>query len=275
MVRTSRSAASTARRADAEARTLAVVEELLRDGVGFAELSVERIATQAGLSRSTFYLYFGDKTELAVRLAHSLKSATFDTGTDWDSSSPESGLDWLANAYHRIIRNYRERPAALAAVQEAAAYEPAVREVLDAEKERFTDRIAARLRHEQRAGRTAAGLDPVLAARVMVWGGEHVIVSHVAGTPADAAMDVKLARELAESHWYGVYRRPAARSVGNDPGPDRLPRPADKEPASADAIDLCLAVRREAEAAIARLNEEHGRVEIQCADGLKLVRSLR
>jgi AcrR family transcriptional regulator len=241
MVRTPRSAASTARRADAEARTLAVVEELLRDGASFAELSVERIAAQAGLSRSTFYLYFGDKTELVVRLAHSLKSATFETGTDWDSNPPESGLDWLANAYHRIIRDYRERPAALAAVQEAAAYEPAVREVLDAEKERFADRIAGRLRHEQQAGRTAAGLDAVLAARVMVWGGEHVIASYVAGTPADAAMDVKLARELAESHWYGVYRRPEARSVGNDPGPDRLPRPADKEPASADATDLSLA----------------------------------
>jgi len=60
---TRRSSVAADRRAAAESRTLDVVEELLGTGARFTELSVERIASEARLSRSTFYLYFRDKTD--------------------------------------------------------------------------------------------------------------------------------------------------------------------------------------------------------------------
>jgi len=207
---TRRSSVAADRRAAAEARTLDVVEELLRAGASFTELSVERIASEAGLSRSTFYLYFRDKTDLVLRLASALKAAIFETGEDWDPHGPNDGLDWLARAYLRIIRTYRGRSATLAAVLEVAGYDREVRASLEATQQRFIDRIAARLTDEQRDGRTSHDVEPVTAARVMVWGGEQVIATHVIRTTADDEQDARLATELAASRWYGVYRRPAS-----------------------------------------------------------------
>ena len=45
----------------------------------------------------------------------------------------------------------------------------------------------------------------MIAGRVLTWGGEQVISRQVtAGAPED---DAKVARELAQSQWYGTYRR--------------------------------------------------------------------
>jgi len=206
---TRRSSVAADRRAAAEARTLDVVEELLRGGASFTELSVERIASEAGLSRSTFYLYFRDKTHLILRLASSLKAETFETGEDWDPHGRVDGLDWLARAYLHIIRKYRGRSATLAAVLEVAGYDRAVREELEANQRRFIDRIAERLTEEQRAGRTANDVVAATAARVMVWGAEQVIANQVIRSTAGDEADARLARELAASQWYGVYRRPS------------------------------------------------------------------
>ncbi|MFC4533607.1 TetR/AcrR family transcriptional regulator [Sphaerisporangium dianthi] len=208
------SAAAVDRRAAAEARTLDVVEKLLAEGASFTELSVERIASEAGLSRSTFYLYFRDKTELILRLAASLKTGTFDIGTDWDPCGPADGLAWLADAYLSIIRHYRGRAATYAAVLEVAGYDRAVSEALEAGQQRFIDRVAVLLAREQRAGRASTGLDPVRAARVMIWGGEKVIAQHVTTTEDDGEEDARVAGELAAAHWYGVYRRPPEPAAG-------------------------------------------------------------
>jgi AcrR family transcriptional regulator len=205
---TRRSSAAALRRAAAEVRTLDTVEEMLRGGESFTELSVERIASEAGLSRSTFYLYFRDKTELVLRLAESLKAGTFEMGEDWGPDAPDDGLAWLTASYYRIVRTYRARSATLAAVREVAGYDRAVRELLDANTQRFIDRMAARLADEQRAGRTTSGLDPMMAARLMISGGEYAIATYVTSTADDEETDTRMARELAAAHWFGTYRRP-------------------------------------------------------------------
>ena len=52
------------RRDDARARLLAVVERLLADGESYTEISIERMVAEAGMARSTFYVYFADKGDL-------------------------------------------------------------------------------------------------------------------------------------------------------------------------------------------------------------------
>ncbi|MEV5171388.1 hypothetical protein AB0L10_09915 [Streptomyces flaveolus] len=61
---------------------------------------------------------------------------------------------------------------------------------------------------EQRAGRTPAGIDPGLAAEVIVRGGSQVIARQVSNS--DDSEDAVVAREPARSYWCGVYRRPEA-----------------------------------------------------------------
>ena len=52
-----------------ERRLLDATERLMRDGASFTELSVDRLSTEAGISRASFYIYFEDKGQLLRRLA--------------------------------------------------------------------------------------------------------------------------------------------------------------------------------------------------------------
>ncbi|MDT5173894.1 MAG: TetR/AcrR family transcriptional regulator, ethionamide resistance regulator, partial [Mycobacterium sp.] len=53
-----------ARRDEMRAQVLSIVEQHLRSGATFADISVASVVAEAGISRSTFYAYFVDKTNL-------------------------------------------------------------------------------------------------------------------------------------------------------------------------------------------------------------------
>ncbi|MCE7002856.1 TetR/AcrR family transcriptional regulator [Kibdelosporangium philippinense] len=191
------------KRAAVERRVLQATEELLLSGVTYDALGVGRIATAAGIARSTFYLYFADKPELIKRLAEKLKEGLFELGSDW---APSDGLAALAAIYVRMIEYYRPRMPILAAISQVVASDPDVRDAWQSTVERFADHMAACIADEQRAGRTSADIDPLLAAHVMTWGGEQVITRQAAS--GDPDRDAAVAQELAIHRWYGVFRRP-------------------------------------------------------------------
>lgn len=200
---TRRSSNSADRRAALENRIASVLEARLRDGVTFTEFSVEQIANAAGISRSTFYLYFRDKSDVLLRLTGSLKERSYEIAASWEL---DGGVDGLARAYVQILRHYREHEALLVAINEVAAYDPQVHEVWTADQHRFIDNLVMVLRTEQQQGRTPADIDPKLAAKLIVQGGSQVLAQQVSGS--DGSDDEAVARELARCYWYGVYRRP-------------------------------------------------------------------
>ena len=196
------------RRTVLEGRIASTLEELLRGGLTYTELSVEQIAQAAGISRSTFYLYFRDKVDVLLRMSGSLRSRSYEIAEAWRPCGPGGGIDGLTRTYELIMRHYREHTALLSAIHEVAAYDPAVRDSWSAHQDRFIDNLVVLLKEEQRAGRTPADIDPHLAARTIVQGGGEVITRQVIG--GDGGDDAAVARELACGYWYGVYRRPAA-----------------------------------------------------------------
>ena len=52
-----------------ERRLLDATERLMSEGASFTEISVDRLSTEAGISRASFYIYFDDKGHLLRRLA--------------------------------------------------------------------------------------------------------------------------------------------------------------------------------------------------------------
>lgn len=209
---TRRPSNAAARRAALETRILSVIEELLRGGATYTELSVERIAQAAGISRSTFYLYFRDKVDVLLRVSGALKTRSYEIATAWRPCGPDGGVDGLARTYELIMRHYREHAALLAAIQEVAAYDPAVRDSWEAHQDGFVDHLVTVLEEEQRAGRTPVGIASEAAARVIVQGGGEVIARQVADS--DGGDDSLVAHELAAGYWYGVYRRPEGAPAG-------------------------------------------------------------
>lgn len=198
----------TGRRADSEAAVLAATERLLQAGASFTELGVQRIAAEAGVARSTFYLCFRDKTDLLIRLTAHMKEGLFRIGGDWRPTGPDGGPGTLAAIYAEQLRYYRERGPLLAAIAEVAAYDAEMREAMLGEIDRFTRHIASLIEEEQEAGRLHRGVDVQAAAQVLAWGGEQVIARQVA--IGDPARDEAVARDLADSQWYGTLRRPQA-----------------------------------------------------------------
>ncbi|MFE2542851.1 hypothetical protein [Actinacidiphila glaucinigra] len=89
-----------------------------------------------------------------------------------------------------------------------AAYDAEMREAMLQEIDRFTRHIASLVEAEQEAGRLHRGVDAQAAAQVLAWGGEEVIARQVA--IGDPARDEAVARDLAESQWYGTLQRPQA-----------------------------------------------------------------
>ncbi len=57
------------RRERIERQLLDATDRLMADGTSFTELSADKLATEAGISRASFYIYFEDKGHLLRRLA--------------------------------------------------------------------------------------------------------------------------------------------------------------------------------------------------------------
>lgn len=190
------------RRSAVESQVLAAVEQLLAEGLSYTEISVQRIISEAGIARSTFYVHFRDKTDLLSRLASTIRRSLF-TITDW---KVEYGVETLVTIFEEALAYHRKHQAVLSAVAEIAAYDPAVRSLYTADLDSFDTRTVAGLAQDRNDGKTSADLDPTAAGRVIVWGGEAAIAHHI--RVDDGSGDAAMARELAQIWWYGAFRRP-------------------------------------------------------------------
>src|SRR5262245_6679362 len=72
---------------------IATIEPRLEAGEAFGDLSVERLAKTASISRSTFYVYFEDKGDLLGVMAENLISDMFDAAQAWWSFPPDGGKE--------------------------------------------------------------------------------------------------------------------------------------------------------------------------------------
>ncbi len=174
---TRRGGASTAKRKAVEANVLAATETLLAEGASFAELSVERIATHAGISRTAFYFYFRDKRELLMRLTEGVSEVLYSAADGWWSGEGDGSVQ-LERALRRILTTYREHAALLRAVVETAAYDEPVAQFWRALMGRFIEATRARIEREQAAGR-AAGLPAQETAFALVWMTERACYQQV------------------------------------------------------------------------------------------------
>ena len=158
----------TDRRRAVEADVLQATEALLGEGHSYANLSIERIATRAGISRTAFYFYFADKRELLMRLAADVGQQLYDEAETWWSGSGD-GAAQLSGALGKIAALYRAHSPLVCAIVEVSTYDPPVgvfwRELVG----RFVDASAARIAAEQAAGRANAALDPIATAFALVW----------------------------------------------------------------------------------------------------------
>ena len=155
-----------ARRDELRTRVLSIVEEHLRSGATFADVSVASVVAEAGISRSTFYAYFVDKTTLLRTWYAEFTQVILDAAQAWWSLDGTATIQDVRAALEQIMDAYRSHPELMAATHEAIGTDHGVREAVDASMRHYIDGLRAHIE----TGQAGGFVDPALpAAETAYW----------------------------------------------------------------------------------------------------------
>jgi AcrR family transcriptional regulator len=191
------------RREQIERRLLDATERLMVDGASFTELSVDRLATEAGISRASFYIYFEDKGDLLRRLAGQVFEDLAGAAERWWGVSRRRDPADVLAAMTGLVASYRRHQPLLIALNEMAGYDAAVgttyREILDA----IAARLAVVIREGQNDGFIRRELSADIAASTLTWMTERTCHQTLPSRPE--SYDPELAANLTQLVWGALY----------------------------------------------------------------------
>src|SRR5258707_9598309 len=107
-----------ARRDQLRGQVLSIVERQLRSGKTFADINVADVVAEAGISRSTFYAYFVDKSTLLRTWYAEFTEVVLGAVQAWWSLDGTATQEDVRAALERIMDAYRAHPELLAATHE-------------------------------------------------------------------------------------------------------------------------------------------------------------
>jgi len=191
------------RRESVQAELLGAVESLLEGGESYTELSVERLVAEAGLSRSTFYVYFEDKGDLLRALAEDVIVEIGEAGRRWWDLPPDADKDDIREALTEVFRTYRSHRAVFGAVVDTAAYDQGVRHQFGALVLGLISELADHIRTGQQEGYVKQGLDPDRTAAWLTWMAERGLNQLVASASPEESE--KLVATLTDIVWNTLY----------------------------------------------------------------------
>ncbi|HWF53004.1 MAG TPA: TetR/AcrR family transcriptional regulator [Solirubrobacteraceae bacterium] len=191
------------RRDEVRDRLLDVVQQLLAAGESYAEISVERLVSEAKLSRSTFYVYFEDKGDLLRAWFTQVIEELEDAAAGWWALDGAATYDDLRAALAEIVHAYRPHTALMAALYDISTYDVTAREEVGA---MMGTNAAGLVRHIHR-GQTEGWIDPELAAKEtalwLMWMSERGLHQMVRG--ADDAEAELLITSYTDVIWHTLY----------------------------------------------------------------------
>lgn len=199
-----RQSARAKRRAEILAQLSAAVERLLEAGESYTNLSVGRLVKEAGISRTTFYVYFEDKSDLLSVLIEEAVHELVDTTRFWWDLPPDANRDDLREALRETYATFVPHKGVMASVVEVASYDPAVRERYQALVARSIEEAAEHIEEGIRDGYVAAHLDARRTAAWMCWMIERGL-SHI-GRPGHEAELEGWLTGLTGIVWNTLYR---------------------------------------------------------------------
>jgi TetR/AcrR family transcriptional regulator, ethionamide resistance regulator len=191
------------RREQLERRLLDATERLMRDGASFTELSVDRLSSEAGISRASFYIYFEDKGHLLRRLAGQVFADLAASAGRWWRVAARRDPEDVRAATAGTVASYRRHQPVLVALNEMSGYDPLVaatyRNLLTA----ITGRLTRVIEAGQADGSIRQELSAATTASALTWMVERACQQNLPTAPE--SYDAELATTLAEIIWNTLY----------------------------------------------------------------------
>jgi len=191
-----------ARLADNRKRILAAARTLVAEG-GWPEAQVSHVAAAAGLATGSVYRYFPSKVDLFVEVLSTVSQREVDVieAIAGSEDSPAQRLEAAVTTF--VLRAMRNRRLAYALIAE-----PCEREIDEARltyRHAISAQIMRIVRDGQACGAFRAGIDPSIAATVIVGGFMEGLIGPLsplnadfAGADRDGGAVPALASQIAE-----------------------------------------------------------------------------
>jgi TetR/AcrR family transcriptional regulator, ethionamide resistance regulator len=166
----------------AEREILAAAESFLRERP-FRDLTVDEVMARTTLSRPSFYVYFRDRHNLAVRLVEGIGDALFGMANRWLEGTGDPRED-VREALGGVAGVYDDHGLVLHAIADAAGHDPEVESVYYGLIERFVTATTTSIERNIRNGQVA-GLDPAPTAGALVWMSERYLLMTLGRIPKE------------------------------------------------------------------------------------------
>ena len=166
------------RRDEVRGRLVSSALELAEQGP-FRDLSVDEIASAAGLSRSAFYTHFRDKHHLLLGAVEEVAEELYRMADRWwHGEGPPA--QQVRVAIEGVVSVYAKHAGVLRVATEVSTYDDDVREFWLRIVQLFIDATAEHIYAEQAAGRIPTSLKPEPTAESLVWMVERSCYIHLA-----------------------------------------------------------------------------------------------
>jgi TetR/AcrR family transcriptional regulator, ethionamide resistance regulator len=175
----------------------------LLETTAYAELTVDRILHESGVARATYYANFVDKSELLMAVAQDIHALGIDVAEPWWELPPGASRADLASALEQIVDAYLPNKTTLAALTQASAYEPLIRERLAEMQQGSIRKLTEHIKSGQQAGAIRSSLIPKETAGWLIWMMERGLYQMV--TSAGPAELDRLVASLTDVIWHTLY----------------------------------------------------------------------
>jgi AcrR family transcriptional regulator len=183
-------------------RVTAASERLLAEGESLSTVAIERLAAEAGIARSTFYLHFGDRAALLRRLTDAVMDDLNEAAAPLFALRAEAGFEDVHAAIRAVMEGYRPHELLIGPILAATTHDAEVRAAYEAGITRAADALEAFIVSAPDR-RVVDARETAIALVRMV---ERTVVEEATG--ASRARRERIARTLAEIAWHALFRDP-------------------------------------------------------------------
>lgn len=191
------------RRSEVERGLVATLEQLIADEPRFTELTLERLVSAAGISRTSFYKYFDSKVDVLSSWLGELVELLEQAPQTWSGTAAPTRAE-LAEGMRSVAGVYRPRLPLVTAVYETAASDAELRAQLAAALESMEDALRQHIARGQGEGWVNAAVDAAEMARWLLYLTENGL-RHIIG-PAPERGVQELVEAWADTVWLTLYQ---------------------------------------------------------------------